>query len=87
MDEVAKTREPVVITKRGKEVAQLVPVQPEPESLFGYMKGTVKFVGDIMAPLEEEWSVLTDDEDYLYKSSTPAKPKGSNPAARRGKPQ
>lgn len=85
MDEVAKTREPVIITKRGKAVAQLVPVQPEPETLFGYMKGTVKFEGDIMAPIEEQWSALTGDEDYLYESAPPAQPRARRPTARKTK--
>ena len=85
MDEVAKTREPVVITKHGKAVAQLVPMQPEPETLFGYMKGTVKFAGDIMAPIEEQWSALTGDEDYLYQGAPPPQPPAKRPAARKGK--
>jgi prevent-host-death family protein len=70
MDEVAKTREPVVITKRGKAVAQLVPVQDKPQSLFGCMAGTVTFEGDIMAPLDVEWAVETGEEDYLYAPAT-----------------
>ena len=37
MDEVARTGQPVVITKHGKPVAQLAPVAAEPKSLFGYM--------------------------------------------------
>ncbi len=41
MDEVARTGQPVVITKHGKPVAQLAPVAAEPKSLFGYMKNTV----------------------------------------------
>ena len=85
MDEVAKTREPVVITKRGKEIAQLVPVQPAPDTLFGYMKGTVTFEGDIMAPIEEEWSVLTGDEDHLYEGTAPAQPKVARATIRKGK--
>lgn len=83
MDEVAKTREPVVITKRGKAVAQLVPVQPEPETLFGYMNGTVKFEGDIMAPLDEQWSTLTGDEDHLYEGAP--RPPARRTAARKVK--
>ncbi len=70
IDRVAKTRESVVITKRGKALAQLVPVHPEPESLFGCMKGTVTFEGDILAPIEERWSALTGDEDYLYANKS-----------------
>ena len=37
MDRVKEKREKIVITKRGKPVAQLVPIdEEEPESLFGY---------------------------------------------------
>jgi len=66
MDQVQKTREPVVITKYGKAVAQLAPVSESPQSLFGYMKNTVKFEGDIVGPLDVEWSALSGDEDRLY---------------------
>ena len=55
LDQVAETREPLVITKHGKAVARLVPMPPEP-SLFGAMAGSVIAVGDIIAPLENDWS-------------------------------
>jgi antitoxin (DNA-binding transcriptional repressor) of toxin-antitoxin stability system len=50
MDEVARTRRPVVITKRGKAVAQLVPppLARQRGALFGYMAGTGSVVGDIV---------------------------------------
>ena len=35
MDEVAKRRTPIVITKRGKPVAKLVPISEEPIDIFG----------------------------------------------------
>ncbi|MFZ4698703.1 MAG: type II toxin-antitoxin system Phd/YefM family antitoxin [Candidatus Methylumidiphilus sp.] len=41
MDEISQTREPVVITKRGKPIARLMPPEKTPKSFFGYMKGTV----------------------------------------------
>ena len=56
VDEVARTREPVVITKRGRPVAMMVPVEPEEAApLFGYMAGTATVHGDIVAPLDVEW--------------------------------
>lgn len=56
MDEVASTHEPVVITKRGKPVAMMVPVEPEQAvSMFGYMAGTATVRGDIVAPIDVEW--------------------------------
>ena len=48
MDEVAQRRTPLVITKRGKPVAKLVPADEKPIDLFGYMAGTIKIVGDII---------------------------------------
>lgn len=67
MDQVEKTREPVIITKHGRPVAQLSPVPADPRSLFGYMKNTLKIAGDIVAPLDVEWSAVTGDEDRLYE--------------------
>jgi len=57
MNEVAQQRRPIVITKRGKPVAKLVPVEEEPTDLFGYMAGTAKICGDIISPIDEdEWT-------------------------------
>ena len=62
MDEVAAKRQAVVITKRGKPVAKLVPVEKEKDDIFGFMKGkgTVEIKGDIIAPVltPEEWGDL-----------------------------
>src|SRR5271170_7693721 len=66
MDEVARTGQPIVITKHGKPVAQLVPVPAQPESLFGYMKDTLTIKGDIVSAVREDWSALSGDEDRLY---------------------
>ena len=78
MDEVARTGKPVVITKHGKPVAQLVSIPPQPRSIFGYMKNTVRIKGDVVAPIGEVWSALSGDEDHLFAAA----PKKSR--ARRG---
>jgi prevent-host-death family protein len=54
LDEVAQTRETLVITKRGRPVAKLVPVPTEGD-LVGSMRGSVVWEGDIISPLENEW--------------------------------
>jgi prevent-host-death family protein len=56
MDRVAESREEIIITKRGKAVAKLVPLSPatKPE-LFGYMKGSLEILGDIIEPIEVKW--------------------------------
>lgn len=56
MDQVQQSREEIVITKHGKPVAKLVPVdESEPRSILGYLQGTVEIIGDIVSPLEDEW--------------------------------
>lgn len=55
MDEVAQTRESVIITKHGKPVAKLVPVDEAPASPFGFLQGSVRFTGDVTAPTGDMW--------------------------------
>ena len=67
MDEIARTRKPIVITKRGKPVAKLVAVEPETRKpLFGYMAGTITYVGDIESPIDVEWEAEAETEPNLY---------------------
>jgi prevent-host-death family protein len=62
MDEVQAKRQAVVITKRGKPVAKLVPIEKEKDDIFGFMKGkgTIEIKGDIVSPVlaPEEWGDL-----------------------------
>jgi prevent-host-death family protein len=55
MDEVARRRSPIIITKRGKPVAKLVPIEEQQVDLFGYMAGTAKICGDIVEPIDAGW--------------------------------
>lgn len=66
MDQVERTRRPIVITKHGRPVAQLGPVPEIPDSAFGYMRDTLRVLGDVVAPIDVEWSALAGDEDRLY---------------------
>jgi prevent-host-death family protein len=57
LDDVQRERTEIIVTKRGKPVARLVPVEEKgrkPE-IFGRMKGTVTILGDIIAPSGEIW--------------------------------
>jgi prevent-host-death family protein len=60
MDEVQAKRQAVVITKRGKPVAKLVPVEEKKDEIFGFLKGKGKVVGDVVSPAmtPEEWGDL-----------------------------
>ena len=51
MDEVQTTREPVVITKKGKPVARLLAAEDKPRNIFGCLKGEIKIAGDIVSPI------------------------------------
>ena len=55
LDQVQQKRTEVVITKRGKPVARLVPVDDLSPEWFGRMKGTIEILGDIISPIDVEW--------------------------------
>lgn len=60
MDEVQTKREAIVITKRGKPVAKLVPVNEGADPIFDSLRGKATIVGDILSPVFtlEEWGNL-----------------------------
>jgi len=56
MDEVGRTGEEVVITKRGRPVAKLVPVDAgQPRPTFGLLSDQTAIYGDIVEPTGERW--------------------------------
>ena len=61
LERVRKTGRPLLVTRRGVPIAQVVPPPPsEPEEGgFGAMAGTAEELGDVVAPLpEEDWEAL-----------------------------
>lgn len=60
MDEVQAKREPVLVTKNGKPVAKLVPVEVEDDPLAVFrFPGGITIHGDILAPATplEDWNL------------------------------
>jgi prevent-host-death family protein len=59
MDEVQATGEPVIVTKRGKPVVKVVPVESETDDIFGFMAGKFTIVGDIESPVVplKQWKI------------------------------
>ncbi len=55
LDEVQRQRKEILITKRGKPVAKVVPIDERPASFIGSMKGTMEIVGDIVSPIDVHW--------------------------------
>ena len=64
IDEVCETGSPVVVTKRGKPKAKLVPYRaPKKNPFFGRLKGIMNLVGDpgdLVKPIIplEDWDML-----------------------------
>jgi prevent-host-death family protein len=60
MEEVRAKREPVMITKKGRPVAKLVPAGEPAQDVFGCLTGTLEIVGDVEAPAlpPEAWNAL-----------------------------
>jgi len=54
LDDIAEKRGTLIITKHGKPVARLVPVEPG-QQLFGALKGSVVEEADIFSPISAEW--------------------------------
>ena len=69
MDEVAETGRNVVITKRGRPVARLVPVRPRRGAPFGLYRDQIRIHGDIGAPIDVEWEAESGSERKSDPSS------------------
>ena len=72
MDEVQAKREPVLVTKNGKPVAKLVPleVEEDPLAVFLFPPGG-RIVGDIMSPLHSDEELEEFFEASVAKLHSP----------------
>ena len=58
---VGQTREPVLVTRRGKPIARILPpAAGSAGNWLGSMRGSVRVHGDIVAPVSEpsDWEAL-----------------------------
>jgi len=59
LEEIRKTRKPILVTRYGKPVAEVIPPSPRKATgrRLGSMVGTGKIVGDIVGPTGslEDW--------------------------------
>ena len=53
LDRVEQTGEPVIVTKRGRPVAEVVPIRDTSRPL----KGSVTVRGDIVGPIIDAWDL------------------------------
>lgn len=59
MEEIQRTHQSIVITKRNVPVVRLVPVEETKISFYGKMKDSIRFIGDIIQPIAEKWDANT----------------------------
>jgi len=55
LDQVAQSRESLVITKYGKPVAKIVPYNVKKDIKEKPLKGSVIYLGDLISPIEVDW--------------------------------
>ena len=62
MEQVRRTRQPVLVTRFGEPVAEIVPPSPppRPEGWLGCMADTAEITGDIVIPAgdAEDWEAI-----------------------------
>jgi prevent-host-death family protein len=62
LDQVNKTGQPILVTKKGEPIAQVIPPPKpkKPATWLGSFKGTGKIKGDILSPVvsERDWEAL-----------------------------
>jgi prevent-host-death family protein len=57
LDEVARQKTRIIITKRGRPIAEVIPYELEAERLP--LKDTVTFLDDLVSPVAgEDWEVM-----------------------------
>jgi len=64
LDNVKKTGNSIIVTRKGEPIALVTPPPPAPisDQWLGSMKDSIKITGDIISPVtdESEWEVLKD---------------------------
>ncbi len=60
MEEVRTKRVSVLITKKGRPVAKLVPADEDADEVFGRLQGVLEITGDVESPVvaPEDWKAL-----------------------------
>ena len=62
IEKVRRTGEPILVTRKGQPVAQVLPPPPpqKPKTWLGCLSTKGKIIGDIISPIcnEDEWEVF-----------------------------
>lgn len=55
IDYVARTRSTLVVTKRGRPMVRIVPIEPENIEFFGALRDLVTYETSLSEPTDEHW--------------------------------
>lgn len=58
IDDVAQNREPIIVTKYGKPLVKVVPIDINKDINKKPLKGAATYIGDIVSPIDEEWEAM-----------------------------
>ena len=61
MDEVARTRDEVIVTKHGRPVVRVAPVEDTVRSPVGFLAGSIVSHGDIVGSDQSLWEPSATD--------------------------
>ena len=56
IEKLQTDKESIIITKRDRKVAQILPINTKKISLFGMLKNKAEIKADILEPVEEKWN-------------------------------
>lgn len=86
MENVRRYRSPVVITKKGRPVAKLVPADAPPADVFGCMVGMGRIAGDVEAPVgpATAWEALRRGTGGRAGAARPARAASRRPRGAAG---
>ncbi len=55
LEEVRETRQPLLVTRHGKPVAEIRPFAPRHAERTNPLKGSITYQGDLISPVHERW--------------------------------
>ena len=61
MDDIAKRHAQLIVTKHGRPMVKIGPVDDTPPSPIGFLRGTVIVHGDLVSPNPSDWEMSDSD--------------------------
>lgn len=59
LERVRTKKERLIITKRGKPIAEVIPLKTKNHSLKDHeLRGSIIYEGDLISPIEVEWEAM-----------------------------